>query len=146
MDYCVGKAPQKKDDGFLVGGVIAFVMGILAMVRLSKGVPRKLTEAALFGNSVSNEESKMTKPDQDQLSTPVSSSEYVLMAKRMSDLEEKYMSLDSKPADDGLEKEQKLQAALNRVQVLELELSETRKVRSNSVKLDSNKRQRTNIS
>ncbi|CAH8386547.1 unnamed protein product [Eruca vesicaria subsp. sativa] len=122
-----GKGPQKKDDGFLVGGVIAFVMGILAMVRLSKGVPRKLTEAALFGNSVYSEQSKTTEPNQDQLSTPVSSSEYVLMAKRMSDLEEKYMSLDSKPTDDGLEKENKLLAALNRVQVLEQELSETKK-------------------
>ncbi|KAF8112735.1 hypothetical protein N665_0062s0079 [Sinapis alba] len=119
-----GKGPPKKDDGFLVGGVIAFVMGILAMVRLSKGVPRKLTEAALFGNY---EESKTTEPDQAQLSTSVSSSEYVLMAERMSDLEEKYMSLDSKPVDDGLEKEDKLQAALNRVQVLEQKLSETQK-------------------
>lgn len=131
MDCCVGMGPPKKDDGFLVGGVIAFVMGILAMVRLSKHVPRNLTGAALFGNSVYNEESKITRPDQDQLSTPVSSSEYVLMAKRMSDLEEKYMSLDSKPADDASEKEDKLQTALNRVQVLEQELSETKKVRSN---------------
>ncbi|KAF3513164.1 hypothetical protein F2Q69_00004441 [Brassica cretica] len=69
-----GNGLPKKDDGFLVGGVIAFVMGILAMVRLSKHVPRKLTEAALFGNSVYNDESKITKPYQDQLSTPVSSS------------------------------------------------------------------------
>ncbi|CAN8257869.1 unnamed protein product [Cochlearia groenlandica] len=124
-----GKGPQKKDDGFLVGGVIAFVMGLLAMVRLSKDVPRKLTEAAIFGNSVYYEQSKLSKPNQDQNQDqgPVSSSEYVLMAKRMADLEEKYMSIDSKSVNDGLEKEDKLTAALNRVQVLEHELCETKK-------------------
>ncbi|EFH60427.1 predicted protein [Arabidopsis lyrata subsp. lyrata] len=123
----VGKEPQKKDDGFLVGGVIAFVMGIVAMLRLSKDVPRKLTDAALFGNSVYYEDLKMSKPNQNQLPAPVSSSEYAIMVKRMAELEENYKSLDSKSADDALEKEDKLQAALNRVQVLEHELSETKK-------------------
>lgn len=113
-----------------MGGVIAFVMGIIAMVRLSKDVPRKLTEAALFGNSVYYEQSTMSKPNQDQLPAPVSSSEYLIMVKRMAELEEKCKSLDSKPADDALEKENRLQAALNRVQVLEHELSETKKVSS----------------
>lgn len=45
----------------------------------------------------------------------------------MAELEEKYKSLDSKSADEALEKDDKLQAALNRVQVLEHELSETKK-------------------
>ncbi|ESQ50895.1 hypothetical protein EUTSA_v10022634mg [Eutrema salsugineum] len=121
------KGPQKKDDSFLVGGVIAFVMGIVAMVRLSKDVPRKLTEAALFGNSVYSNESKVSS-NQDPFPAPVSSSEYVLMVKRMVDLEEKYMSLEPKQADhDALEKENRLQAALSRVQALEHELSETKK-------------------
>ncbi|KAG7579339.1 CRAL/TRIO N-terminal domain superfamily [Arabidopsis thaliana x Arabidopsis arenosa] len=122
-----GKEPQKKDDSFLVGGVIAFVMGIVAMLRLSKDVPKKLTDAALFGNLVFYEESKMSKPNQEQFQAPVSSSEYTIMVKRMAELEEKYKFLDSKSADDALEKEDKLQAALNRVQVLEHELSETKK-------------------
>jgi len=123
-----GKEPQKKDDSFLVGGVIAFVMGIVAMLRLSKAVPRKLTDVALLTNSVYYEEAKMSKPNQDEVSAPpVSSSEYVIMVKRMAELEEKYKSLDSKSADEALEKDDKLQAALNRVQVLEHELSETKK-------------------
>ncbi|KAG7583992.1 CRAL/TRIO N-terminal domain [Arabidopsis suecica] len=122
-----GKEPQRKDDSFLVGGVIAFVMGIVAMLRLSKDVPKKLTDAALFGNLVFYEETKMSKPNQEQFQAPVSSSEYTTMVKRMAELEEKYKSLDSKSADDALEKEDKLQAALNRVQVLEHELSETKK-------------------
>ncbi|EOA30267.1 hypothetical protein CARUB_v10013388mg [Capsella rubella] len=123
-----GKGQQNKDDSFLVGGVIAFVMGIVAMLRLSKDVPRKLTDAALFGNSVHYEESKTSKRNEDQSpAPPVSNSEYLSMVKRMADLEEKYKTLDSKSANDVLEKEDKLQAALNRVQVLEHELSETKK-------------------
>ncbi|XP_010489212.1 PREDICTED: phosphatidylinositol/phosphatidylcholine transfer protein SFH7-like isoform X2 [Camelina sativa] len=123
-----GKGPQNKDDSFLVGGVIAFVMGIVAMLRLSKDVPKKLTEAALFGNSVYHEQSQMSKPNEDQTpAPPVSNSEYLIMVKRMAELEEKYKTLDSKSADDLLEKEDKLQAAVNRVQVLEHELSETKK-------------------
>ncbi|CAH2051623.1 unnamed protein product [Thlaspi arvense] len=122
------KGPQRKDDSFLVGGVIAFVMGIVAMLRLSKDVPRKLTEAEIFGNSVYDGESKMSKANQDPAPAPVSSSEYVSMVKRMAELEEKYKSLEPKPADDdALEKENRLQAALSRVQVLEHELSETKK-------------------
>jgi len=106
-------------------------MGIVAMLRLSKAVPRKLTDVALLTNSVYYEEAKMSKPNQDEVSAPpVSSSEYVIMVKRMAELEEKYKSLDSKSADEALEKDDKLQAALNRVQVLEHELSETKKVRS----------------
>ncbi|KAF8112273.1 hypothetical protein N665_0065s0055 [Sinapis alba] len=123
----VRKGAPKKGDGLLVGGVMAFVMGIVAMVRLSKDVPRKLTEAALYGNSVCYEDSSMSKHNQAQFAAPVSSSEYMLMVKRMAELEEKCMFLDLKPANVESEKEEKLQAALNRVQVLEQELTETKK-------------------
>ncbi|KAL0799170.1 hypothetical protein Bca101_054345 [Brassica carinata] len=94
--------------------------------RLSKDVPRKLTEAALYGNSVCYEES-MSKQNKAQFAAPVSSSEYMLMVKRMAELEDKCMFLDLKPANVDSEKEEKLQAALNRVQVLEQELTETKK-------------------
>jgi len=40
----------------------------------------------------------------------------------MAEPEEKYKSLDSKSADDALEKEDKLRSAFDRVQVLEHEL------------------------
>ena len=127
LEGYVRKGAPKKRDGLLVGGVMAFVMGIVAMVRLSKDVPRKLTEAALYGNSVCYEES-MSKQNKAQFAAPVSSSEYMLMVKRMAELEDKCMFLDLKPANVDSEKEEKLQAALNRVQVLEQELTETKKV------------------
>ncbi|CAH8306838.1 unnamed protein product [Eruca vesicaria subsp. sativa] len=126
LESYVRKGAPKKRDGFLVGGVMAFVMGIVAMVRLSKDVPRKLTEAALYGNSVCYEES-MSKQNKAQFAAPVSSAEYMLMVKRMAELEDKCMFLDLKPANVDSEKEEKLQAALNRVQVLEQELTETKK-------------------
>ncbi|KAL0725993.1 hypothetical protein Bca4012_022086 [Brassica carinata] len=125
LECYVSEGAPKKGDGLLVGGVMAFVMGIVAMVRLTKEVPRKLTEAALYGNSVCYEE-VVSKHNQTQFAAPVSSSEYMLMVKRMAELEEKCMFLDSKPAID-TEKEDKLQAALTRVQVLEHELNETKK-------------------
>ena len=105
------KGAPNKGGGSLVGGVMAFVMGIVAMVRLSKDVPHKLTEAAIYGNSVCYEESR-SKKTKVQFATPVSSSEYMLMTKRMAELEEKWMSLDLKPANIESEKEEKLQAAL----------------------------------
>ncbi|CAN8327566.1 unnamed protein product [Cochlearia groenlandica] len=129
LECYVRKGAPKKGDGLLVGGVMAFVMGIVAMVRLSKDVPRKLTEAALYGNSVCyDHESKMSnKQNQGQFAAPVSSSEYMLMVKRMAEIEDKCMFLDMKPTNVESEKEEKLQAALNRVQVLEQELNETKK-------------------
>ncbi|KAL1215730.1 Phosphatidylinositol/phosphatidylcholine transfer protein SFH1 [Cardamine amara subsp. amara] len=127
LECYVRKGAPQKGDGLLVGGVMAFVMGIVAMVRLSKDVPRKLTEAALYGNSVCYEESTMSKQNQAQFAAPVSSSEYMSMVKRMAELEDKCMFLDLKPANVESEKEEKLQAALNRVQVLEEELTETKK-------------------
>ncbi|KAL0891517.1 hypothetical protein Bca101_015500 [Brassica carinata] len=126
LECYVRKEAPKKGGGSLVGGVMAFVMGIVAMVRLSKGAPRKLTEAAIYGNSVCYEESR-SKKTKVQFATPVSSSEYMLMMKRLAELEEKCMFLDLKPTNIESEKEEKLQAALNRVQVLEQELTQTKK-------------------
>ncbi|WZY86375.1 hypothetical protein YC2023_032759 [Brassica napus] len=111
LECYVRKGAPNKGGGSLVGGVMAFVMGIVAMVRLSKDVPHKLTEAAIYGNSVCYEESR-SKKTKVQFATPVSSSEYMLMTKRMAELEEKWMSLDLKPANIESEKEEKLQAAL----------------------------------
>lgn len=59
IDCYVGNGLLKKDDGFFVGGVIVFVMGILVMVWLFKYVLCKFMEVVLFGNLVYNEELKM---------------------------------------------------------------------------------------
>ncbi|XP_010530818.1 PREDICTED: phosphatidylinositol/phosphatidylcholine transfer protein SFH1 isoform X2 [Tarenaya hassleriana] len=133
----VRRGAQKKGEGLLAGGVVAFFMGIVAMVRLSKHMPHKLTEAVLYGTSVHDE--KSTKNKQNQLAKfpepePVSSSEYILMAKRVAELEDKCKVLDMKRADVSAEKEENLQAALTRVQALEQDLSETKKALGEALK------------
>lgn len=81
---------------------------------------RKLTKAAIYGDKAEKEETEM-----------VSSQEYTLMEKRMAELEEKCRSLKNQQAAvSSPEKEQILTAALSRVDELELQLSETKKVTS----------------
>ena len=81
---------------------------------------RKLTKAAIYGDKAEKEETEM-----------VSSQEYTLMEKRMAELEEKCRSLKNQQAAvSSPEKEQILTAALSRVEELELQLSETKKVTS----------------
>lgn len=107
---------RKGGEGYLFGGVMSLMMGLMTVVRLTKNMPRKLTEAAIYGAEAEKGETAM-----------VSSQEYMSMVKRMAELEEKCKSLD-KPATFSPEKEQILTAALSRVDELELQLAETKKV------------------
>lgn len=101
---------------------MALVMGFVTMVRLSRNVPRKLTEAALYGTCYS--ETITSSADK-----PVPSNEYISMVKRVVELEEKMnVVLNKQPAAMPPEREEMLVAALNRVNNLEQELSATRKV------------------
>ncbi|CAL9228595.1 unnamed protein product [Arabidopsis halleri] len=90
--------------GYLYGSVMALLMGIVGVMRLTKNMPRKLTEANVY----SREGSAVY---QDGV-TVMSRQEYMAMVKKMTDLEEKEKILD---------------AALRRVDQLELQLSETNK-------------------
>ncbi|XP_057502528.1 phosphatidylinositol/phosphatidylcholine transfer protein SFH3-like isoform X1 [Actinidia eriantha] len=113
----------------ILSGVMTFVMGIVTMVRLSRNMPRKLTNAALYSSSMFGVD-PMMKPQAHpyQLSEPtISTDDYLSIMKRMGELEEKVMVLINKPAVMPLEKEEKLNAALSRVDVLEKELSATKK-------------------
>lgn len=80
-------------------------------------MPRKLTEAAIYGGEAEKAETTM-----------VSNQEYMSMVKRMAELEEKCRSLDNQPAAFSPEKEQILTTALSRVDELELQLAQTKKV------------------
>ncbi|CAH8309123.1 unnamed protein product [Eruca vesicaria subsp. sativa] len=91
-------------EGYLFGGVMSLIMGLVTVVRLTMNILRKLSEAV-------KEETVM-----------VSRHEYMLMEKRLAELEEKCRSLAFSP-----EKEENLTAALNRVDELELQLSEMKK-------------------
>ncbi|GKV25393.1 hypothetical protein SLEP1_g34840 [Rubroshorea leprosula] len=106
----------------IVGGLMALIMGIVTMVRLSKNVPRKLTEAALYGTCYS--ETINGSADKS-----ASSSEYISMVKRVAELEEKMsVVFNRQQAAMPPDREEMLAAALNRVNNLEQELSATGKV------------------
>ncbi|XP_010429073.1 PREDICTED: phosphatidylinositol/phosphatidylcholine transfer protein SFH3-like [Camelina sativa] len=95
---------------------MSLMMGLMTVVRLTKNMPRKLTEAAIYGGNGEKTETTM-----------MSSQEYMSMVKRMAELEEKCRSLDNQPASFSPEKEQILTAALSRVDELEVQLAQTKK-------------------
>ncbi|PIA55840.1 hypothetical protein AQUCO_00700277v1 [Aquilegia coerulea] len=117
----------KRPEGIL-GGVMAFVMGIVTVIRLTRNMPRDLNGTMLYSSQMYNTD-LMTKGQAPyQLSGPgFSSTDYLAMMKRMTDLEEKVSVLSSKPATMPAEKEEMLTAAVNRVDALEQELGATKK-------------------
>lgn len=101
-------------------------MGIVTMIRLTRNMPRKLTEAALYGSPAYCNGMGMKAK---QLPAPsISSDTYMNMMKRMAELEEKVKVLSTKPTFMPPEKEEMLNNALNRAAALEQELSSTKKV------------------
>lgn len=127
--------PCKSPEGIsnhLLGGVLAFVMGIVTMVRMTTNMPRKITEAALYGSQVYYNDSMMK--GGHQLPAPsISGADYMAMAKRMAELEDKVKTLTAKPTTMPPEKEEMLNAAVSRVNTLEQELSATKKALENSL-------------
>ncbi|XVF45327.1 hypothetical protein PTKIN_Ptkin02bG0196900 [Pterospermum kingtungense] len=129
-NFAMSKDVSRATEGMstnVFGGVMAFIMGIVSMVRLSRNMPKKLSEAALFGGQVYYANPMITGHDASQSPPPISSADYISMMKRVSDLEEKVSVLTGKPAVMPPDKEEMLNAALSRVRTLEDELSATRK-------------------
>ncbi|KAJ8533676.1 hypothetical protein K7X08_007000 [Anisodus acutangulus] len=103
---------SKSSEGFsnhLFTGVMTFVMGIVTLVKMTQNMPRKLADATLQAHGA------------------ISSNEYFSMIKRMEELEEKVITLSSKPASLPPEKEEMLNNAMKRIDTLEAELSATHK-------------------
>lgn len=101
-----------KRKWYVYGVVMALLMWIVGVImRLNKKkMPSRLTEEAnVYPDGV----------------TVMPTQEYMAMAKKMTDLEEKYGSVDAQAR----EKEKVLYVALGRVDQLELELFETKKVK-----------------
>jgi len=127
----------KSPDGLsnpLLSGILAFVMGIVTMIRLSRNMPRKITEAAVYGSPIYYND-MMMKGHQLPAAphAAISRDEYVTMMKRMAELEERVATLSAKPAAMPAEKEELLNAAVTRVSVLEHELSAAKKALDDSL-------------
>ncbi|KDO47897.1 hypothetical protein CISIN_1g008520mg [Citrus sinensis] len=134
-DCFTAQHPCKSPEGIsnhIFGGVLAFVMGIVTMVRMTTNMPRRITEAALYGSQVYYTDSMMK--GHHKLTAPsISGADYMAMAKRMAELEDKVKMLTMKPSTMPPEKEEMLNAAVNRVSTLEQELSATKKALENSL-------------
>ncbi|KAF6166698.1 hypothetical protein GIB67_005560, partial [Kingdonia uniflora] len=114
----------------IFGGIIAFIMGIVTMIRLTHNMPRKLTDSSLYGGPIYGVDALMKAQAQQQFSAPaISSTEYLTIMKRMADLEEKVTVLSVKPPAMPADKEEMLNAAVSRVDTLEQELMATKKVK-----------------
>ncbi|XP_062199255.1 phosphatidylinositol/phosphatidylcholine transfer protein SFH12-like [Phragmites australis] len=129
----------KQDDGGdrqVVSGFMALVMGVVAMFRVGKIVPKRAIDAAM---SIATMEAmaKNRRLQQQQLAGPdmvmVSAMQYQALVKRLSDLEEKVAALVAKAPEMPAEKEELLKAAVSRVEALETELESTKKLLETSV-------------
>ncbi|KAA0045573.1 phosphatidylinositol/phosphatidylcholine transfer protein SFH3-like isoform X1 [Cucumis melo var. makuwa] len=125
----------KVPEGFsnqIVGGIMALVMGIVTMVRLTRTMPKKLTEAAIYSSTVYYDGSMAKHP---ALPPPaaVPLSDYMTMMKRMAELEERVNVLNMKPAAMPADKEEMLNIALGKVETLEQELEATKKALEESL-------------
>lgn len=107
---------------------MAFVMGIVTMIKVTRTMPKKLTDANIYSNPEYCVK-QAVKVQQPVMSAPgISGQEYLEVISRMKDLEEMVNVLSAKPAAILAEKDEMLNAAVGRVDILEQELISTRKV------------------
>nr|DAD40791.1 TPA_asm: hypothetical protein HUJ06_015114 [Nelumbo nucifera] len=130
-DAC--KAPEY-DNKHIFTGIMTFVMGLVTMVRLTRSMPKKITDATLYSSPLYCNDTIIKGQPHQQLSGPaISSTEYLSIMKRMAELEEKVNVLSTKPETMPPEKEEKLNAALSRIEALEQELMSTKKALEDSL-------------
>ncbi|CAN4107525.1 unnamed protein product [Withania somnifera] len=116
----------KSSEGFgnpVFSRVMTLVMGIVTLVRMTKNMPRKLTDATFLAGSLCSADMIKEQTHGHVISTK----EYINMMKRMEELEDKVITLSQKPSSMPPEKEDMLNAAINRVGTLEQELLATKK-------------------
>ncbi|PKA56718.1 Patellin-3 [Apostasia shenzhenica] len=122
-DYVVPYYRNYKLNGGVFTGVMAFVMGVVTMIKVSKNMPKKVViedeQDIYFSNAVERNQCQVTEP-------MVSMSQYNAVVKRLCQLEEKLTVLNKKP-ESSHEKEEMLKATMNRMEALETELAATKR-------------------
>lgn len=108
--------------------MMTVVMGIVTMVRMTRNMPKKLTDATLYSSSMYGVDAMIKVQARPYDMPNVSMEDYMTMMKRMNELEDRVCTLMKKPAVMPPEKEEILNNAMNRVDTLEQELAATRKV------------------
>nr|CAB3445497.1 unnamed protein product [Digitaria exilis] len=123
-------------DRQVVSGFMALVMGVVAMFRVGKIAPKRAMDAAM-GIATMEAMAKKTRQMQQQLAGPdsvvVSAAQYQALVKRLDDLEGKVAALAARPPEMPADQEEILKAAVSRVEALETELENTKKLLETSV-------------
>ncbi|KAK4741462.1 hypothetical protein SAY87_025050 [Trapa incisa] len=120
-----GQAPTAGFGSQIVKAIMAFLMGMATVVRMSPAVPRRLTDASLYSSDIHHGNPMFKGQSFGQ--TSLSSQECFAIIKHMAKLEDKVNMLSSKQEAMSADKEEKLNAALSRVSALEEELATTKK-------------------
>ncbi|KAJ8630838.1 hypothetical protein MRB53_024161 [Persea americana] len=114
----------------MFGGVMAFVTGVVAILRLARNMPSNINDAALErAASVYGIDTMVNGQKQhQQLPFPIiSAADFSSAVKRLGQLEEKVRALSVKPAQMPFDKEEKLDGAVSRIEAIETELMGTKK-------------------
>ncbi|TKY55850.1 Phosphatidylinositol/phosphatidylcholine transfer protein SFH12 [Spatholobus suberectus] len=123
---------HEKVNSQILTGVMAFVMGIVTMVRMTKNMPKKLTDANFYSNFGGEYKGQVL--NSDQMTNPaISAQEFMTVMKRMAELEEKMVNMNSQTTCMPPEKEEMLNAAITRADALEQELLATKKALEDSL-------------
>ncbi|KAJ4834418.1 hypothetical protein Tsubulata_036048, partial [Turnera subulata] len=110
----------------IMNKLMAVVMGIVTIVRMTRNLPRRLTEAAtIYGSQVYY--AKAMARGQALGEATISTTEYKAMLHNMALMEEKLNTLASKPETMPPEKEAMLNAAITRADALEKDLLAAKK-------------------
>ncbi|XP_034932870.1 phosphatidylinositol/phosphatidylcholine transfer protein SFH12 isoform X1 [Populus alba] len=128
--YDACKAPQAINSP-LFTGVMALVTGIVTMIKVTRNVPRKLTDATIYSNPDYCDDTSVK--GREQQSPAISGADYMTVLKRMAELEDKVSVLSAKPVSMPPEKEEMLNAAISRVEALEEALMATKKALEDSL-------------
>lgn len=119
---------HEKVNSQIFTGVMAFVMGIVTMVRMTRNMPKKLTDANFYSNSAYSCGDYKGQDPCDQMTNPtISAQEFMTVMKRMAELEDKMVNMNQITCMPP-EKEEMLNAAISRADALEQELMATKKV------------------
>ncbi|GAB4837883.1 Phosphatidylinositol/phosphatidylcholine transfer protein sfh10 [Ancistrocladus abbreviatus] len=137
---CLRKNEARKSSSgignHLFSGVMTLVMGVVTMIRLTRNMPKRLTDATLYSTSVHCDDT-MVRHEANVPSHAISEAEFFAMMKRMGELEGKVIALIAKPPTMPPEKEEMLNAALGRVEAIEQELSATKKALEDSLQMQA---------
>ncbi|KAM0970362.1 hypothetical protein FF1_018449 [Malus domestica] len=115
----------------IMAAIMTFLVGIVAMVKLTRSMPRKLTDSTFYSSTVCDSDTMVK--GQGSSHSAISGSDLMTVMKRMAELEERMTVLNMKPAAKPAQKEEMLNAALGRVDALEQELMATKQALEESL-------------